>query len=145
MITLREGGALEFSPGAVVEIPYRIEGDQLILPGGSKDASESRQKIVWLANDKLRLDAESGLGIELTRAGARESASESILGEWHGKREMAGQQLSILYFFQREGDLFSSFLSSRRPAGTRPTRVTSISNGRTARFPKRSSRSMATS
>jgi hypothetical protein len=103
MITFLEGGALEFSPGAVVEIPYRIEGDQLILPGGSKDASESRQKIVWLADDKLRLDTESGPGIELTRAGARESASEPILGEWQGKREMAGQELSILYFFRREG------------------------------------------
>lgn len=103
MITLREGGALEFSPGAVVEIPYRIEGDQLILAGGSKDASENRQKIVWLADDKLRLDAKSGPGIELTRAGARESVSKPILGEWHGTREMGGQEVSVLYFFQREG------------------------------------------
>ena len=103
MITFREGGALEFSPGAVVEVPYRIEGDQLILPGGKKDAAESREKIAWLGDDKLRLDVPPGPGIELTRAGERESATEPILGEWHGKSEMAGQEVDVLYFFQREG------------------------------------------
>jgi hypothetical protein len=103
MITFREGGALEFSPGAVVEMPYRIESGQLVLPGGKEGAAENRQKIVWLGDDKLRLDQENGAGIELTRAGNRESASEPILGEWHGRRDMGGQEVSILFFFRREG------------------------------------------
>ena len=96
-------GVVDYSPGAVVESEYRIEGDELVLPPATKDGGEQRQTIEWLGDDHFRLKAEKTAGDELSRSGARVDPKRPILGEWTGTREMAGQQLDLHWFFYANG------------------------------------------
>jgi hypothetical protein len=100
MLTFHPNGVVDFSAGVVVEGPYRIEGDELIVPPSSVNGPEQRLKLGFVGLDQLRL-AE----IALKRQGAAPDASHPILGEWVGKSEMNGRQLEVRYlFYQRAID-----------------------------------------
>lgn len=96
-------GVVDYSPGAVVESDYRVDGDELILPSGTKDGPEQRQVIEWLGEDHFRLKADGAAGDELSRSGTRADPKRPIVGEWTGTREMAGQQVDIRWFFYANG------------------------------------------
>jgi hypothetical protein len=103
MLTLRRGGLVEYSIGAVVEAPYRVEGKQLVLPPGTEGGHEQRQTIMWLKGDKLRLASDGGSWLELSRIGPLADASDPLIGEWRGVQDMEGHKVDVLYFFYPKG------------------------------------------
>src|SRR3974377_1991113 len=48
-------GVVDYSPGAVVESDYRIEGDEVVLPPATKTGPEQRQTVEWLGDEHFRL------------------------------------------------------------------------------------------
>lgn len=107
MFEFRKDGTVAFSPGAVVEMSYRIEGDELVTPPATKSGPEQRQRIEWMGEDKLRLKSGDGPPIELARAGVRPDARRPILGEWVGAREMSGRKLETrLFLYPADKGLF---------------------------------------
>lgn len=102
MLEFRKGGVVDFSPGAVVEMKYRIEGDQVILPPATVNGPEVKQTLEWSGDDKLRLKS-ADMSIELARQGSAPDAKVPILGEWTSSREMAGKMMRLRYFFYPAG------------------------------------------
>jgi hypothetical protein len=105
MLEFRAGGVVDFSPGAVVELRYRIEGDQLVLPAATIGGPEQRETVTWLSDDRIRLRsaAAGDPGEEFARQGSRASAAEPIVGEWIGSRDMADHKVKVMYFFAPSG------------------------------------------
>jgi hypothetical protein len=98
MLRFRPNGVVDFSPGAIVEQTYRIEGGEIIFPPATINGPEQRQKMEFIGTDRLRL-AEA----RFTRSGAALDAKNPILGEWVGRREMDGQQVDAYFFFYPAG------------------------------------------
>jgi hypothetical protein len=95
-------GTVDFSPGAIVEMQWRIENDQLILPSATEGGPEQKQTLKWLGDNKLSLGSGADV-VELTRAGERTNAEIPILGEWIGSREMDGHKLEFRWLFSSGG------------------------------------------
>ncbi len=105
MFEFQPGGAVDFSPGAVVEAKYRIEGGQLILPPPEQTGSEQRQAIEWVGDDKIRLKVGDKPAEELSRKGPRTDANNPIIGEWNGYRDMGKNRVELRWFFYPTGKL----------------------------------------
>ena len=105
MLELRHGGVVAYSPGAVVEMSYRIEGKQLVLPPATSAGPEQRETILWLTKDRIRLSSleEPVSGEELARRSSSRNPANPILGEWIGARDMGGKKVDVLYFFYPGG------------------------------------------
>ncbi|HEY6391305.1 MAG TPA: hypothetical protein VIX89_08510 [Bryobacteraceae bacterium] len=103
MFEFRKDGVVDYSPGAVVEMKYRIEGDQLVLPPATINGPELKETMEWPGKDKLRLKASGGPWVELTRAGPAPDVKNPILGEWTSSREMAGKTMEVRYLFYSAG------------------------------------------
>lgn len=88
----RSDGTADFSLGAIVEMPWRIENGQLILPPESDNGAERKTNLKWLGDKDLRLENEASV-IELTRVGDRVDLRDPFVGEWIENREMAGRNL----------------------------------------------------
>jgi hypothetical protein len=99
----RSDGSVDFSPGAVVEMPWRIENNQLILPPETDGGAERKANLKWFGDNKLSLVGEAV--IELARVGDRANANNPILGEWIESREIAGRNLEAHYLFYPGGKL----------------------------------------
>jgi hypothetical protein len=94
MFVFREDGTLEFSPGAVVETEYRVEGNRLIMPGGTVNGPEQVWVIESLTKNELRLSPEewqpkeapgapaSAPFMRMTREGEVVDPRKLILGTW---------------------------------------------------------------
>jgi hypothetical protein len=102
MYEFHSDGTVDFSPGAIVEMPWRIENDQLILPSATEGGAEQKQTMKWLGDNKLSLGSGADVA-ELTRAGERTNAEIPILGEWVTSREMDGRKLEAHWFFYPGG------------------------------------------
>ena len=102
-------GDVVYSPGAIVETTYRVEGDQLWIHGSNAGESEEKLKIKWLGENKLRLEPPSGSTrredkvSDLTRRGERGNSKDPIIGEWTGTRDMGGRTLDMLWCFYPDG------------------------------------------
>jgi len=94
-------GTLDFSPGAIVDMPYRVEGDQLILPPGTTNGPEIKSKLT-VSGDLLRLAVEGHVS-EYHRRGTVPDPHNLLLGEWLGSREMDGRQMIEQMFFYPGG------------------------------------------
>jgi hypothetical protein len=105
LYAFRSDGTFDFSPGAIVEMQWRIENNELVLPPETNDGAERKANLKWLGVNKLSLGSEGGVVIELARAGDRADADNPILGEWIEKREMAGRNLEAHWLFYRGGKL----------------------------------------
>ena len=81
IIEFRLDGTVDFSPGAVVEMPWRIEREQLILPPATTDGPEQKYTLKWRGDNRLGLEAE-GVVTELARVGNRSAPGDPIIGEW---------------------------------------------------------------
>jgi hypothetical protein len=95
-------GTLDFSPGAIVDMPYRVEGDQLILPPATTTGPEMKSTLTWPSNDVLRMSAQ-GQSEEYQRQGAADP-HDRLLGEWLTWREMDGHRMSAEMFFYPGGN-----------------------------------------
>jgi len=100
----RSDGTFDYSPGAVVEMPCRIENHQLVLPPETDDGAERKASLKWSGDNKVSLNSE-GTAIELSRVGNVADAKNPIIGEWVEHREMAGIKLEAHYLFYPRGKL----------------------------------------
>jgi hypothetical protein len=103
IIQLRKGGVVDYSPGAVVEMKYRLEGDELILPPATTHGPELRQKIEFQGLGRLSMATGEGGVMAMTRQGAAPDAANPLLGEWTAPREMNGQHVVCRYIFYPGG------------------------------------------
>jgi hypothetical protein len=103
MFEFRDGGAVAFSPGAVVDSVYRVEGRELVLPPATNSGPEQRMRIVKNGEDDLALDSATGGRMELKRAGKRAGGDDPLLGEWVGTRDMGGRTVETRFFFYPGG------------------------------------------
>jgi hypothetical protein len=103
MYEFHSDGIADFSPGAVVEVQWRIENDQLVLPPDTIGGAEKKLTLEWLGDNKLNLASGSPGAVELTRAGVRADDRNFILGEWLENQEMAGRTLEAHWLFYRDG------------------------------------------
>jgi hypothetical protein len=108
MLEFHVDGSVNFSPGAVVELPYRIEGNQLILPSETNHGPEQKVAIQFVGENKLHLKptgtgATPGNTTDLVRKGVRSDPVRPIIGEWTGPRDMGGHQLEQHWLFYPSG------------------------------------------
>ena len=124
-------GTLDFSPGAIVDMPYRVEGDQLILPPGATNGPETKSKLT-VSGDALRLAVEGHMA-EYHRHGTVQDAHNLLLGEWLGSREMDGRQMIEQMFFYPGGKslLVILFTTQRGIYSTNGGRLVATFGGRT--------------
>jgi hypothetical protein len=94
----RSDGTVDFSPGAIVEMQWRIENNQLVVPPGTVGGDEQKYTLQWFSDSKLGLKTEAGV-TELTRIGERSHADKPIVGEWIEHREIAGRNLEAHWLF----------------------------------------------
>jgi hypothetical protein len=88
----RSDGTVDYSPGAVVEMSWRIEDNQLIIPPATVGGAEQKYTLNWLRDNNLGLETE-GAVTRLARVGDRSNAGSPIVGEWIESREMNGRNL----------------------------------------------------
>jgi hypothetical protein len=112
MFVFREDGTLEFSPGAVVEAKYRVEGNRLIMPGGTVNGPEQVYVVESSTKDELRLSQEgsqpkeaktpgapaSAPSMRMTREGEVVDPKNLILGTWQspGSDKVSGRSAPIV-------------------------------------------------
>jgi hypothetical protein len=97
MFEFRSDGT-DFSPGAVVEMQWRVENNQLILPPATVGGDEQKYTLQWLSDSKLGLKTEAGV-TGLTRVGDHSHSDKPMIGEWIEHREMAGRILEAHWLF----------------------------------------------
>ena len=97
----RADGTIDFSPCAIVDMPYRLEGDQLILPPATTTGPEMNSTLTWPSNDVLRMSTQ-GQNEEYQRQG-KADPRDRLLGEWLTSREMDGQRMPVQMFFYPGG------------------------------------------
>ncbi len=95
-------GTAEFSPGAIVDMPYRVEGDQVIFPPATIKGPEVNFTLSWSGDRVMRLSAPGQVD-EYQRQGAAPDPRDPLLGEWLGSREMDGRKLPEEMFFYPAG------------------------------------------
>jgi hypothetical protein len=123
-------GTIDFSPGAIVDMPYRVEGDQLILPPGITNGPEIKSTVT-LAGDAMQLSLEGHVA-EYHRKGAVQDPRDPLLGEWLGSREMDGRQMIEQMFFYPGGKslLVILFTTQRGSYSTTSGRLVATFGGR---------------
>jgi len=117
-IEFRENGAMDFSAATAVSLPYRIEGDALVLPPATSKGPELRQTMAWISDSKLVLTQKTGDAqgeTILVRATPASGESHSLLGEWTTQIKMPERTVSARYIFQKDKTLLLivSFVTQR--------------------------------
>jgi hypothetical protein len=108
LLEFHADGSVDFSPGAVVEARYRMEGNQLILPSDTKGGPEQKMTVEFAGEDKLHLgptgnNAAQAKSVELVRRGVRPDPSNLLIGEWNGTRDFDGHQVEMRWLFYPTG------------------------------------------
>jgi hypothetical protein len=96
-------GAVEFSPGAIVEMPYRLEGDQVIFPPGTTNGPETKFTLSWSSDRVMRLTTQGHVDEYRRQGSAGPDPRDPLSGEWLGSREMASRQMPQEIFFYPDG------------------------------------------
>jgi len=133
MVEFHPDGTVNFSPGAIVEARYRIEGNQLILASDTKAEPEQRMTIESVGDDKLHFrpagnNAAEPKSVELVRRGARTDPANRLIGEWNGTRDMGGHEVEMRWVAVRSPVTLRSQRSARpmRPVPGRCRGVTCV-------------------
>ncbi len=110
MFEFRDNNVVDFSPGAIVPMTYRIEGDELILPSATNGGPEQKMKIAWRGADHLSLifqTPEDLAGeprrIDFARTGKSSDPRNPIVGEWVGTAEIGDGKHEFRYLFYPAG------------------------------------------
>jgi hypothetical protein len=104
-IEFRDNGTLDFSPATMVNMPYRVEGDALVL---SPPGAEQKQSMVWVNESKLVLMQKTGDAkgeIILVRATPAAGEPRSVVGEWTTQIKMQDRTVTARYIFRKDGTL----------------------------------------
>ena len=96
-------GTLDFQPGAVVEMKYRVEGSTLILPPPTVNGPEQKQTMEWPDENHLRFHSGGRVSSELTRKGVRSDLKDPLIGEWLGERDIQGRKVEMHWIFYGGG------------------------------------------
>ena len=82
-------------------MPYRVEGDQLILPPATTTGPEMKSTLTWPSSDVLRMTMPG----QVEEYQRRDTADprDRLLGEWLTWREMDGQRMPVEMFFYPAG------------------------------------------
>ena len=101
LFEFRDGGVVVFSPGAVVEMPYRVERGELVLPPATHTGPEQRIRITITDKDQLGLEPPGAgpVRIELRRVGTKRESDDPLVGEWLGERDFGGHVVEARYIF----------------------------------------------
>ena len=97
MYEFRADGTFSFSPGAIVDMPYRLEGKQIVFPP-SAAGPEDKSKFEWSGRDAFRMD-----DIAYHRQGAAPAATQPLTGEWTGTFRMDGKDMERRFIFDGAG------------------------------------------
>jgi hypothetical protein len=116
-IEFRDDGTLDFSPATAVNMPYRVEGDALILTPAD-GGSQQKQTMVWVNDNKLVLMQKTGDAkgeIVVVRATSAAGESRSIVGEWTTQIKTPERTVTARYIFRKDGTLLLlvSFVTQR--------------------------------
>jgi hypothetical protein len=103
MYEFRADGTFQFSPGAIVEMPYRLEGDQLILPSATTDGPEQKSTLEWSGKSRFRMSLNGQAGPVYQRQGTQIDSANPLVGEWLGSSEMDGRKLESRFIFDASG------------------------------------------
>ena len=88
-------GTVRFSPGAIVQERYRLDGDRLtFLPSDGPAFSVS-----WNGDDHMALTVAGGGAEAYTRLGVRRDTENKLAGEWTGTRDMEGKKVVVHWIF----------------------------------------------
>ncbi len=91
-------GTAQYSPGAILRIQYRQEGDRVI-----KTPDNGLLFTVSAINaTQLKVDI-SGTAETYTRLGAQPDPGNPLLGEWTGTRMMDGNPIGVHWTFAADG------------------------------------------
>ena len=92
-------GTARFSPGAIVPMQYRLDGNRLTTyPEDGPPFTLS-----WTGADKVGFSV--GASTETyTRLGAQRDANNPLLGEWTGSRDMDGKKVAVHWTFGGDGN-----------------------------------------
>jgi hypothetical protein len=107
-IEFRGDGTLDFSPATMVNVPYRVEGDVLVLSPSGTGGAEQRQSMVWVNDSKLVLMQKTGEAqgeIVLVRATPAAGEPRSVVGEWTTQIKMQDRTVTARYIFRKDGTL----------------------------------------
>jgi hypothetical protein len=91
MYEFKADSTMRFSPGAIVVMPYRLEGDS----GGP----EQKSTIAWTGEDLFRMSVSGQDGGTYRRQGTRIDPRNPLVGEWLGSRQMDGRALEMRLIF----------------------------------------------
>lgn len=96
-------GVVAYSPGAIVEISYRVEGDQFVFgPSTTNAAPEQKQSINWFGENRFRVGS-GDQAAELTRKGERTDSNNALTGEWSGTKNVGDHKVDTHWFFYPAG------------------------------------------
>ncbi len=88
-------GTVRFSPGAIVAMLYRLDGDRLsFLPADGMDYAVS-----WNDGDHMRFTIAGAGSEDYTRLGSMQDPRNKLIGEWIGTRDMEGKKLLVHWIF----------------------------------------------
>ncbi len=134
MYEFRADGTIRVSPGAIVDMPYRVEGNQLILPPATTDGPEQKSTIEWSGKDLFRMSADHQDEGTYRRQGAGRDLQNPLVGEWLGSRQMEGRKLEMRFIFDGSGgcQLLIKFVTQQGEYSAREGRLVARINGATA-------------
>lgn len=98
MYEFRADGTFSFSPGAIVDMPYRLEGGEIVFPPATTTGPEQKSKVEWNGRDAFRMNS-----IAYSRTGAAPDASQLLTGEWTGTEQMDGKKVERRFIFDGRG------------------------------------------
>lgn len=114
-IEFRDDGTLDFSAVTAANVPYRVEGNALVL---ALAGAEKKQAMVWVNDNKLVLMEKTGDAqgeIVLVRATPAGSEPRSLAGEWSTQIKTPERTVTARYIFRKDATLLLlvSFLTER--------------------------------
>jgi hypothetical protein len=109
MYDFNADGTANFSPGAIVRMQYRLDGDRLV----TTPADGPPMKVSWNGANQLRLGI-GGNSESYTRLGLQPDSANPLIGEWTGSRNMDGQTVVVHWTFgaDRSAVMMIRFLSA---------------------------------
>lgn len=87
-------GTARFSPGAIVPMQYRLDGDRLTTYPVDGPAFT----VSFSDDDHLRMSVQGGIE-DYVRLGTAAGTGRRLVGEWSGKRNMDGNIVAVHWIF----------------------------------------------